>query len=605
MSHQAELIETDILAYLKSQEHKSLLRFITCGSVDDGKSTLIGRLLYESKLIYEDQLAALEQDSKKVGTQGENIDFALLVDGLAAEREQGITIDVAYRYFSTDKRKFIVADTPGHEQYTRNMATGASTADLAILMIDARKGILTQTKRHSSIVQMLGVKKIVLAVNKMDLVNFSKDVFDSIVKDYHQFASQIGINDITAIPVSALEGDNITTESTKMDWYKGDTLMSFLESVEINDSSDHESFTMPVQWVNRPNLDFRGFAGQVSSGKVSVGEKIKVLPANIETTVKSIVTFDGELQTALKGQSITITFEDEVDASRGDILVSESSTAKIAHIFESKLLWMSEEPMVPGKQYWLKIRAKMVSATLKQPKYKIDVNTLEQQEAHDLALNEIGISDLIVDQDIAYEHYTDNKNLGSFILIDRLTNNTVGMGLIQHAIEQTSWVDRYVKQRDKYWVRSDISNKERSTQFGHKPLLLILTSQSENDYSHVAKQLEKELFQKQIKTYRYGFQYMGSALAGEASFNKEEMRQDMIKSLIEIAHAFCDSGQVFITAIHKLKESELNTIKRIMEPFECQVIGLDEQVKFADFNVDKNQTLDNAVIDLIKAKLIS
>ena len=605
MSHQAELIETDILAYLKSQEHKSLLRFITCGSVDDGKSTLIGRLLYESKLIYEDQLAALEQDSKKVGTQGENIDFALLVDGLAAEREQGITIDVAYRYFSTDKRKFIVADTPGHEQYTRNMATGASTADLAILMIDARKGILTQTKRHSSIVQMLGVKKIVLAVNKMDLVNFSKDVFDSIVKDYHQFASQIGINDITAIPVSALEGDNITTESTKMDWYKGDTLMSFLESVEINDSSDHESFTMPVQWVNRPNLDFRGFAGQVASGKVTVGDKIKVLPANIETTVKSIVTFDGELQTALKGQSITITFEDEVDASRGDILVSESSTAKIAHIFESKLLWMSEEPMVPGKQYWLKIRAKMVSATLKQPKYKIDVNTLEQQEAHDLALNEIGISDLIVDQDIAYEHYTDNKNLGSFILIDRLTNNTVGMGLIQHAIEQTSWVDRYVKQRDKYWVRSDISNKERSTQFGHKPLLLILTSQSENDYSHVAKQLEKELFQKQIKTYRYGFQYMGSALAGEASFNKEEMRQDMIKSLIEIAHAFCDSGQVFITAIHKLKESELNTIKRIMEPFECQVIGLDEQVKFADFNVDKNQTLDNAVIDLIKAKLIS
>ena len=600
MSHQADLIETDILAYLKSQEHKSLLRFITCGSVDDGKSTLIGRLLYESKLIYEDQLAALEQDSKKVGTQGENIDFALLVDGLAAEREQGITIDVAYRYFSTDKRKFIVADTPGHEQYTRNMATGASTADLAILMIDARKGVLTQTKRHSFIVQMLGVKKIVLAVNKMDLVQFSKDVFDDIVKEYHAFAAQIGISDITAIPVSALEGDNITAGSTKMDWYQGDTLMTFLEKVEFDETIKNEKFTMPVQWVNRPNLDFRGFAGQVSSGSISVGDNIKVLPAGIETKVDSIVTFDGNIESAIKGQSVTITFEDEVDASRGDVLVSDQSDVKIAHIFETKILWMSEEPMVPGKQYWLKIRAKMVSATLKEPKYKIDVNTLEKQQTSELALNEIGLSDLVVDQDIAYEHYVDNKNLGSFILIDRLTNNTVGMGLVQHAIEHTSWVDRYVKQRDKYWVRSNISNQDRAVQFGHKPLLIILSSKVERDYSIIAKDIEKELFNQSVKTYRYGFQYMGSALNGEASFNKEEMRQDMIQNLIEIAHAFCDSGMLFITAIHNLKEAELATIKQIMDPFETMVVGIEDSIKSSDIHYSDNNQLLSAIIQKIK-----
>lgn len=603
MSHQAELIETDILAYLKSQEHKSLLRFITCGSVDDGKSTLIGRLLYESKLIYEDQLTALEQDSKKVGTQGEKIDFALLVDGLAAEREQGITIDVAYRYFSTDKRKFIVADTPGHEQYTRNMATGASTADIAILMIDARKGVLTQTKRHSSIVQMLGVKKIVLAVNKMDLMEYSKSVFDDIVNDYKAFAKQIGVTDITAIPVSALEGDNITKPSDKINWYNGPSLMRFLEDVNVREDVVNETFSMPVQWVNRPNLDFRGFAGQVASGSISKGDAIKVLPANVTTHIKSIVTFDGELNSATKGQSITVTFDDEVDASRGDVLICEKSNVKIAHVFETKILWMSEEPMVPGKQYWLKIRAKMVSATLKKPKYKIDVNTLQQQQTDDLALNEIGISDLIVDQDIAYEHYVNNKNLGSFILIDRLTNNTVGMGLIQHAIEHTSWVNRYIKQRDKHWVRSAISNEQRANQYGHKPLLILLTSQTECDYSGVSKELEKVLFNNQIKTYRYGFQFMRSALMEDASFNKDEIRQDMIKNLIEIAHAFCDSGLVFITSIHKLKEIELTTIKEMMQPFNCLVLSMDHDRKYSQLKQTVNGSIDETVIQNIKKKI--
>ena len=597
MAHQADLIETDILAYLKSQEHKSLLRFITCGSVDDGKSTLIGRLLYESKLIYEDQLSALEKDSKKVGTQGQKIDFALLVDGLAAEREQGITIDVAYRYFSTDKRKFIVADTPGHEQYTRNMATGASTADLAILMIDARKGVLTQTKRHSSIVQMLGVKKIVLAVNKMDLMNYSKDVFDDIVKDYTHFATKIGLTDLKAIPVSALEGDNITASSDKMSWYTGGTLMSYLESVSINDSIEQDTFSMPIQWVNRPNLDFRGFSGQIASGKIDVGDSVKVLPANIKTKIKSIVTFDGDLPTAIKGESITLTFEDEIDASRGDVLVSEDSSTQKASAFKAKMLWMSEDSMVDEKQYWVKTRAKMVTGSLKTPDYKIDVNTLEKNQSGNLQLNEIGVLDIVLDQDIAYEKYQDNKHLGSFILIDRLTNNTVAMGLIQSSIEETSWVDHFVKQRDKYWVRSLITNNERHIKYNHKPLLIILSSKNKCDYSTSAKQLEKELFNLNINTYRYGFKFMRSAVNANDGFQQVEMRQEMIQQLMEIGHAFCDAGMVFITAIHNIKDHEIGPIEQIMSPFEIVTIYIDELF------LNQNNTVAEPILELIQNKI--
>ena len=351
MSHQSDLIENDIIKYLDSHEHKTLCRFITCGSVDDGKSTLIGRLLYESKLIYEDQLAALETDSKKDGTQGDAIDFALLVDGLAAEREQGITIDVAYRFFSTEKRKFIVADTPGHEQYTRNMATGASTADVAILMIDARKGILTQTKRHSTIVKLLGVKKIVLAINKMDLVEYDQNVYEQILADYKDFAKQCGITEFTAIAVSALNGDNIIEKSKYMPWYKGPTLLSYLETVELPKVKDNSAFSMPVQWVNRPNLDFRGFSGQISSGRVQVGDTINVLPSGKKSSVERIVTFDGDLQSAIRGQSVTLTLRDEIDISRGDVIVSKQSPIKIASQFQTTLLWMAEEPMVPGAQY--------------------------------------------------------------------------------------------------------------------------------------------------------------------------------------------------------------------------------------------------------------
>ena len=458
MSHQSDLIASDILAYLKEHEHKELCRFITCGSVDDGKSTLIGRLLYDSKMIYEDQLNALESDSKSMGTQGESIDFALLVDGLAAEREQGITIDVAYRYFSTSKRKFIVADTPGHEQYTRNMATGASTAEIAILMIDARKGVLTQTRRHSKIVQLLGVDQVVLAVNKMDLMNYDESIFKAIVQDYREFATDLGITNITAIPVSALAGDNITEASENMTWYQGTTLMNFLETTPLRAPDPSCSFTMPVQWVNRPNLDFRGFSGQITSGVISVGDAVQVLPSGKTSTVASIVTFDGELSQAGRGQSVTLTLSDEVDVSRGDILVSQSHSVGVGSSFNTQLLWMSEDPLAPGKQYWVKTRAKLLTGTLMPPKHKININTLAQETTETLSLNEIGEAELILDHDIPFESYQNNRHLGSFIIIDKQNNNTVGMGLIDSQTSKKDWVHQYVETRNKYWVKGSVSS---------------------------------------------------------------------------------------------------------------------------------------------------
>ena len=381
MAHVSDLIEKDIEAYLHAHQHKSLLRFITCGSVDDGKSTLIGRLLYDSKMIFEDQLAALEADSKKVGTQGGDLDLALLVDGLAAEREQGITIDVAYRFFSTDRRKFIVADTPGHEQYTRNMVTGASTADLAVILIDARKGVLVQTRRHSYLVSLLGIRKVVLAINKMDLVDYSKDVFERIVAEYTAFAERIDLKDIVAIPVSGLKGDNITSPSDHTPWYHGPTLMAYLETVEIEDKLQQRPFRMPVQWVNRPNLDFRGFAGTIVSGTVVPGEKLRVLPSGRESRVARIVTMDGDLEQAVAGQSVTITLADEIDVSRGDVLSTTDAPPGVADQFDVTIIWMADEPMLPGRPYWMKIGTKVVTATITEPKYKVNVNTLEHLAA--------------------------------------------------------------------------------------------------------------------------------------------------------------------------------------------------------------------------------
>ncbi len=435
MAHVSDLIATDIEAYLKSHQYKSLLRFITCGSVDDGKSTLIGRLLYESKMLFEDQLAAVEADSKKFGTQGDQIDFALLVDGLAAEREQGITIDVAYRFFSTDKRKFIVADTPGHEQYTRNMVTGASTADVAVLMIDARKGVLTQTRRHSYLVNLLGIRHIVLAINKMDLMDYRQDVFDKIVADYRAFAAQVGVAaDITPIPMSAFKGDNITERSANTPWYTGTTLMDYLETVSIDEERARRgAFRLPVQWVNRPNLDFRGFAGTIASGVVKTGDRIVAQPSGRESTVTRIVTMDGDLAEASAGQSVTLTLADEIDISRGDVISLATAPAAVASRFDVMLVWMHEEALQPGRPYLLKIGTRTVNATVTGIRHQVNVNTLEHSAASKLELNGIAECTVSLDRAIAFDPYVDNKDTGGFILIDRLTNNTVGAGLLKGA----------------------------------------------------------------------------------------------------------------------------------------------------------------------------
>lgn len=582
MSHQSTLIESDILGYLKAQEHKSLLRFITCGSVDDGKSTLIGRLLYESKLIYEDQLAALEKDSKKVGTQGEDIDFALLVDGLASEREQGITIDVAYRYFSTDKRKFIVADTPGHEQYTRNMATGASTAELAILMVDARHGIMTQTKRHSTIVHLLGVDKIVLAINKMDLVDYSQSTYEQILADYQSFAADIGIKEFTAIPVSALKGDNITAPSRTMDWYSGLSLIEFLETVPLNTVDEMEPFSMPVQWVNRPNLDFRGFAGQVTTGKISVGDMVEVLPAKVSSTVKSIVTFENELTEAQRGQSITITLNDEIDISRGDVLVAKDTSAAIGNCFLTTLLWMNDDELVPGKSYWIKTRAKLLSGTIEKPNHLLNINTLEKCDADTLRLNEIGECICHFDQDVAFEPYNENPHLGSFIIIDRQTNNTIGMGLIKQSIGQESWADRHVIDRNKYWSSGQVSHLDRSHKNQHQPMLIVLTGHvTREEYYNVGTVIEKALFDQAIQAYRYGFQFLRLVDADAVSIS--ELRQDMFRQLLDIGYAFMDAGMVFITAVRGLTAMEAQQLKTISKPFNVLIIDLEKPSSLADF----------------------
>lgn len=439
MSIQDKKIARDIESYLKEHENKQLVRFITCGSVDDGKSTLIGRLLHDSKMIFEDQLAAIKKDTKKSGTTGEEFDLALLVDGLQSEREQGITIDVAYRYFATDKRKFIIADTPGHEQYTRNMATGASTADLAIILIDARYGVQTQTRRHSFITKLLGIKHLIIAINKMDLVDFSEDRYNEITKEYEKFAKEINLtSDINMIPLSALKGDNVVNISEKLPWYKGETLMSALENTEISSDRDLTHFRMPVQYVNRPNLDFRGFCGTISSGIINVGDTIVALPSKKSSTVKEIVTYDGNLEYAYAGQAITITLEDEIDISRGDILVKSDEQPQSSSELDVNIVWMSEDALTKGKQYYIKRAATVVTGSIEYFYHKTDVNTLEEQSTSRLELNEIGFAKLSLNQSIAFDSYDHIKAMGSFIIIDRITNNTVGAGMIVKKSEKSA-----------------------------------------------------------------------------------------------------------------------------------------------------------------------
>ena len=438
MSHASELIEQDILAYLKQHENKQLLRFITCGSVDDGKSTLIGRLLHDSKMIFEDQLAAITEDSKKVGTQGNKVDLALLVDGLQSEREQGITIDVAYRYFSTDKRKFIIADTPGHEQYTRNMATGASTCDLAIILVDARKGVQTQTRRHSFICSLLGIKHVIVAINKMDLVDYSQTRYKEIQEDYLKLAGALDIPDIRFVPISALEGDNVVNASEKLSWFRGSTLMQYLENIDISAQVANDDFRFPVQLVSRPNSDFRGFQGTVASGSVALGDAVRVLPSGVVSTVKQLISFDGELTDAFAGQAVTITLNDEVDISRGNMLVKKDALPHVSSRLRAKLIWMHDSPMKPERQYYIKFACKTTTGEIEKLHHRIDVNTLAEKEADVLALNEIGLVDISLTENLAFDAYLKNKQTGAFIVIDRLSNLTVGAGMVETALVASS-----------------------------------------------------------------------------------------------------------------------------------------------------------------------
>jgi bifunctional enzyme CysN/CysC len=528
----------DVESYLKTQEEKDLLRFITCGSVDDGKSTLIGRLLYESKMLFEDQLTALEADSKKMGTQGGNLDFALLVDGLSAEREQGITIDVAYRAFTTNKRKFIVADTPGHEQYTRNMATGASTADLAVILIDARKGVLTQTRRHTFIATLLGIRHLVVAINKMDLMAYDKLVFESISADYTAFAKSIGAAGITLIPLSALAGDNVIEASTNMPWYTGPTLMAHLETVALDDNLASEPFRMPVQWVNRPDQNFRGFSGTIASGQVKPGDQVKIMPSAKTAVIDRIVTFDGDLRQGVAHQSLTFTLTTEVDVSRGDVICAGQSPVEVSDQFEVEILWMGDEPMLPGRPYVIKSGTREVPGTLDQLKYKVNVNTMEHVATKTLALNEIGVCNLELDGAIPFAPYGANRALGGFIVIDRFTNATVGMGLIHFALRRAANI---------HWQALDVNKSSRAARIRQKPTVLWFTGLSGAGKSTIANLVEKRLHALGHMTYLLDGDNVRHGLNRDLGFTDAD-RVENIRRVAEVSKLMVDAGLIVLVS---------------------------------------------------------
>ena len=572
MAHQSALIAEDIEAYLHQHQHKSLLRFITCGSVDDGKSTLIGRLLYDSKMIFEDQLAALEADSKKVGTQGGAIDFALLVDGLAAEREQGITIDVAYRFFSTEKRKFIVADTPGHEQYTRNMVTGASTADAAVILIDARKGVLTQTRRHSYLVSLLGIRNVVLAVNKMDLVGWDQEVFETIVADYRAFADQIGLTVFTPIPISGLGGDNIATRSDATPWFEGPILMDWLEGVEVEDDLQAKAFRMPVQWVNRPNLDFRGFSGLIASGTIKPGDRIRALPSGRESRVSRIVTLPGDLDRAVAGQSVTLTLEDEIDISRGDVIAAADAPAPVANQFEATLVWMDDEPLPPGRAYLLKLGARTVGASVTDIKHRVNVNTLEHTAAKRLELNEIGVCNLSLDQAIPFEAYADNRQMGGFILIDRLSNRTVGAGMINFALRRADNI---------HWQHTDVTKASRAALKSQRGQVVWLTGLSGAGKSTIANLVEKRLHALGRHTYLLDGDNVRHGLNKDLGFTEED-RVENIRRVAEVSKLMVDAGLIVLTAFISPFRAERQLARDILEPGEFIEVFVDTPLAVAE-----------------------
>jgi bifunctional enzyme CysN/CysC len=567
------LIAEDIDAYLDTHQHKSLLRFITCGSVDDGKSTLIGRLLYDSKMIFEDQLEALTADSKRVGTQGQEIDFALLVDGLAAEREQGITIDVAYRFFSTEKRKFIVADCPGHEQYTRNMVTGASTADLAVILIDARKGVLVQTRRHSYLAKLIGIKNIVLAVNKMDLIDYDQAQYDAIVADYSAFAKSIGIERFTPMPISGFKGDNITAPSPNTPWFTGQPLIEHLETVALDLTTDQaKPLRLPVQWVNRPNLDFRGFSGLIATGSVKPGDAIRLLPSGKTSTVSKVVTMDGESDEAVAGQSVTLCLADEIDCSRGDVIVTADAPPEVSNQFEATIVWMDDDPLHVGRSYWLKLGTQMVSATVQEPKYTVNVNSMEHMAAKTLELNAIGVSELATDKPIVFEPYADNRTLGGFILIDKISNRTVGAGMLHFSLRRAQNV---------HWQATDVSRDAHAALKNQKAKVLWFTGLSGSGKSTIANEVEKLLALMNRHTFLLDGDNVRHGLNKDLGFTEAD-RIENIRRVGEVSKLMADAGLIVLTAFISPFRAERDMVRKMLPEGEFIEIFVDTPLEVAE-----------------------
>lgn len=559
----------DVASFLNEQRNKGLLRFITCGSVDDGKSTLIGRLLFESKAIFDDQLASLESDSRLYGTQGEKLDLALLVDGLQAEREQGITIDVAYRFFATDRRRFIVADTPGHEQYTRNMATGASTADLAVILVDARKGVLTQTRRHSRIVALMGIRHVVLAVNKMDLVGFDPAIFDSIVRDYQAFAQGCGLSKVQAIPLSGLDGDNVVQCSERMRWYEGPSLMDHLNQVELGETLGSQAFRLPVQWINRPNLDFRGICGRVAQGQVHVGDSLRVLPSSVQARVKSLFAGFQEVEASKKGDAIMLTLESEVDVSRGDVLVAAEAPAEVADQFVARLLWMHEHAMTPGRQYLMKLACKEVTATVTEIKYREDVNTGAHLAAKTLGLNEMAVVNVSVSAPLVFESYGVNRVLGSFILVDKLSFETVGAGMIDFALRRASNI---------HWQALELNQETRAAQKHQSPRCIWFTGLSGSGKSTLANLLEKRLHAEGRHTYLLDGDNVRHGLNRDLGFTEAD-RVENIRRVAEVAKLMVDAGLIVLVSLISPFRSERRMARELFADGEFVEVFVDTSIE--------------------------
>jgi bifunctional enzyme CysN/CysC len=571
------LVASDVSAWLARHEAKEMLRFITCGSVDDGKSTLIGRLLYDCRQVFDDQLEALEAESKN-GANGGKLDFALLVDGLSAEREQGITIDVAYRFFTSEKRKFIVADTPGHEQYTRNMVTGASTADAAVLLIDARKGVLTQTRRHSYLAHLVGIRHFVLAITKMDLVDYDSAAFESICNEYRSFADSIGIAEWQAIPVSGVAGDNVTARSEKTAWYDGPTLLEYLDSVQIDvDSDAAKPLRMPVQWVNRPNRDFRGFAGQIASGRVGAGTEVRILPSGRTTRISRIVTFDGDVEEAVAGQSVTVTFEDEVDCSRGDVIAAAADPPEASDQFEATIVWMSEEELLPGRGYWMKIGTETATAMVQEPKYEINVNTLDRLAAKTLGLNAIGVAEISTDREIVFEPYdsggtSPNRVLGGFILVDKETNATVAAGMLHFALRRALNIHRQ---------HFDIGRETHAALKGQKPAVLWFTGLSGAGKSTIANLVERKLAARGRHTYLLDGDNIRHGLNRDLGFTEAD-RIENIRRVGEVAKLMADAGLIVLTAFISPFRAERHMVRRMLPEGEFVEVFIDTPLEEAE-----------------------